>query len=148
MTYKMPTIFSSRSRNVADNSVLKHAGTQVFQNKNDFQRSAIMANASTAVTPHTERYGVTPYLSRGDDLTKSLDDMNFKLQPKGRYTSAISPHFFKQVKDAEEYVADLNMRPETIRSGGLTTKSFIGKDIQYDVDFFIRASNSFDTMYK
>lgn len=145
----MPKIFSSRSRNVADTSVLKHAGTQVFQSKGDYFKGNVLGYSSNAVTPHSERYGVAPYLTKSSEVQQSLMDMDVKLQSKGMYTSGVTPHFFKQVKDAENYVADMNMQPATMLNSDFPyTKSFVGKDIQYDVDFFIRQANNFDVIYK
>ena len=145
----MPKIFTSRTRNVADMSVLKHAGTQMFQNKTDWQRNSMIGHSSYGVTPQPERYSVNPFLTKSEDVRNTLMNMDFKLQSKGKYTSGITPHFFKQVKDVEEYVADLNDRPATIRNKDFPyLTSFVGKDIQYDVDFFIRQANNFDILYK
>ena len=149
MNYKVPKIFTTRSRNMLDGSILKHAGSQMFQNRSDYFGGSSLGGIATATTPHTERYGVTPYLTNPASAHDSLLDMEVRLHNKGRYTSGSNPHFFKQVKDAEQYIANLNMGiSPLIGSTYSLSNSYAGKDVQYDVDFFIRQANNYDVLYK
>lgn len=145
----MPKIFTSKSRNSAEMSVLKHAGTQMFQNKTDYMKNSLVGTASYGTGAKTERYGVTPFLTKGEEVQNTLSDMDFRLGSKGAYTTGSNPNFFNQVKDLEDYVANLNSRPAHMLNRDFPyMKTFAGRDIQYDVDFFIRQANGFDVLYK
>ena len=149
MNYGVPKVFTPRSRNISDMSVLKHAGSQMFQNKTDYMRGSMLSNMPTAVTPHTERYGVTPYLTNSGSVHDSLLNLEYKLQNKGKYSSGFSPHFFKQVKDAEDYVANMNMLSAPLSDNPYSISAMYNrKDVDSDVDFFVRQANNFDILFK
>ena len=91
---------------------------------------------------------MNPYLTKSDDVMRTLEDMHVYLKERGR-DKGLYPHFFQQVKDLEQYVLTLNSKPARIMNKDFPyAHTMVGKDLQYDIDYFIRAANNFDVLYK
>jgi hypothetical protein len=150
MNYKMPKIFSSRSRNDVPKSALKHAGSQMLQNRTDWQTGSLVGKSSYGhQTPRTEYYGHTPYLTRNDELRDSLNDMNVNRQIHLSYKNGSANNYISQIKDTEEYVSTLSSKPVSILNRDFPfMKQFAGQDNQYEYDYFIRQANNFDVQHK
>lgn len=149
MEYKVPKIFTSRSRNPYGSSSLHHAGTEMLRSSNNYQQDNMVGQPSFGTAAQTQRFGSTTARYSTQEETKN-GLMSTGIQPQSRaQDNGLTPHFFQQVKDLEGYVTSMNQRPATMLSRDFPyLKTYAGKEVQYDVDFFIRQASTFDVLYK
>jgi hypothetical protein len=149
MTYKMPDVFTSRSRNATGGSVLSNAGSQVFKSSSYWDTDRLVGQPSFNTAAKTARYGISTYNPANEETKNNLRETGMSMTKRGTTNSGVTPHFFQQVKDVEEYVATQSHRPATMISKDFPyLKTFIGREVQYDVDFFIRIASQFDVLFK